>query len=29
MKSTNSMAFEFVDTSNQGILKIDRWLKRL
>ncbi len=29
MKAKTGMAFEFAVTSNQGLLKIDRWLKRL
>lgn len=29
MKAKTGMAFEFAATSNQGLLKIDRWLKRL
>lgn len=29
MKSSNGLAFEFANTSNVGILKIDRLLKKL
>lgn len=29
MKSSNGLAFELAGTSNQGILKIDRLLKKL
>ncbi len=29
MKTTNGLAFELATTSNQGLLRIDRWLKKL
>lgn len=29
MKSSNGLAFEFASTSNQGLLRIDRLLKKL
>lgn len=29
MKTRNGLAFELATTSNQGLLKIDRWLKKL
>ncbi len=29
MKTSNGLTFELVSTSNQGLLKIDRWLKKL
>jgi hypothetical protein len=29
MKSSNGLAFEFAKTSNEGLLKIDRFLKKL
>lgn len=29
MKATNGLAFELATTSNGGILRIDRWLKKL
>lgn len=29
MKANNGLAFEFASTANQGILKIDRLLKKL
>lgn len=29
MKANNGLAFEFVTTSNQGILRVDRLLKKL
>lgn len=29
MKSTSDLTFEFESTSNQGLLKIDRLLKKL
>jgi hypothetical protein len=29
MKANNGLAFELVTTSNQGLLKIDRLLKKL
>ena len=29
MKTSNGLAFELVTTSNQGLLRIDRWLKKL
>lgn len=29
MKTSNGLAFELASTSNQGLLRIDRWLKKL
>jgi hypothetical protein len=29
MKTRNGLAFELATTSNQGLLRIDRWLKKL
>jgi hypothetical protein len=29
MKTNNGLAFELAATSNQGLLRIDRWLKKL
>lgn len=29
MKTSSGLAFEFANTSNQSILRIDRWLKKL
>jgi hypothetical protein len=29
MKSSSGLAFELANTSNPGLLKIDRWLKKL
>lgn len=29
MKGKNGLAFELVATSNSGLRKIDRWLKKL
>lgn len=29
MKSSNGLVFEFANTSNANILRIDRWLKKL
>ncbi len=29
MRTSNGLAFELAATSNQSILRIDRWLKKL
>lgn len=29
MKTSNGLAFELATTSNQGLLRIDKWLKKL
>ena len=29
MKTSNGLAFELATTSNLGLLRIDRWLKKL
>ena len=29
MKTSNGLVFELANTSNQGLLRIDRWLRKL